>query len=279
MSIISTRRFGRMGNALYMYANVIALSKKFNIPFHFPTSTNNAEWNPIYFLEYANPNWVEGREDVLVNEIWNLDQHFNEISWQSEWNGKQVNLNGYWQSFKYFDWCKDEVLKVFNFPYNKRERFVSVHIRRGDYLNYRRIHPVVTYEYLDKAIQKMIDLGFGEYTLLFHSDDIEWAKEYASTWENLKVEFSEGKDEIGDLISMVNCEHQICSNSTLATWGAELNRNPNKIVIVPSENNWFGIDNQVKFTIKDMFRPEWIQISYIPVYELPLEEQVKYKLQ
>ncbi len=61
---------------------------------------------------------------------------------------------------------------------------------------------------------------------------------------------------------MQNCEHNICSNSTLALMAAELNQNPNKIVIVPSEKNWFGWENQQRMTIKDMFRPEFIQIQY-----------------
>lgn len=256
--MISTRRFGRCGNALYMYAHVIALSKKFNIPFHFPTTTDNPTWNPIYFLEYANPNWVQGVEDVLINEVWNTEQHFQEIEWKEEWNGKQVNLNGYWQSWKYFDWCREDVLKAFNFPYEFKDKVCSIHSRRGDYLLYPTKHPVVTMEYINKAIDYIL-ANTDTISFLVFSDDIAWCK------ENIKGEnitYSEGRNEIEDLTLMSHCAHNICSNSTLALWGAELNKNPDKVVVVPSESNWFGWENSAKMTVKDLFRPEWHQIKY-----------------
>ena len=278
MVFCSFRHFGRMGNFLWECACAYGFAKKHNLIFSVNPITNDTKWNPVYLEHLVHPNF-QLQEDILINEHWTTTQHFNDYQYTDEMVGKNIIFNGYNQSYKYWDFCREEMLNDFRFPYNKREKYISVHIRRGDYLKYRKLHPVVTHEYLDKAIVRMMESGFEDYTFLFHSDDIEWAKEYASKWGNLKVEFSEGKDEIGDLISMANCEHQICSNSTLATWGAELNRNPDKIVIVPSEQNWFGIDNSIKMTIKDMYRPEWIQITYTPVYELPLEEQLKYKLQ
>jgi len=256
--MISTRRFGRCGNALYMYANVIALSKKFNIPFHFPAITNDPVWNPIYFLEYANANWVNGVEDVLINEVWNTEQHYHEIEWKEEWNGKQVNLNGYWQSWKYFDWCREDVLKVFNFPYEFKDKVCSIHVRRGDYLQYPTKHPVVTMQYINEAMQYILSNTDTTNFLVF-SDDLAWCK------ENIKGEnitYSEGRNEIEDLVLMSHCAHNICSNSTLALWGAELNQNPNKVVVVPGEDNWFGWENRAKMTVKDLYRPEWIKIPY-----------------
>ncbi len=65
-----------------------------------------------------------------------------------------------------------------------------------------------------------------------------------------------------------HCEHIICSNSSLSLLMVELNLNPNKIVVVPSEVNWFGRENAAKMTVKDMYRPEWVQVPFTPIYEL-----------
>jgi hypothetical protein len=32
-------------------------------------------------------------------------------------------------------------------------------------------------------------------------------------------------------------------------------------VIIPSEDNWFGVDNKY-LQVQDIYRPEWIQIKY-----------------
>ena len=49
---------------------------------------------------------------------------------------------------------------------------VSVHVRRGDYLNDKDYHPVCSREYYDKAFSM-----FSENTsYLLFSDDIEWCK-------------------------------------------------------------------------------------------------------
>jgi len=71
--------------------------------------------------------------------------------------------------------------------------------------------------------------------------------------------FSEGKNEVEDMVSAACCEHTICSNSTFGVWIAELNQNPNKIVTIPSEKFWFKPEQ--KQVVKDIYRPEWIQID------------------
>ena len=256
--MVSTRRFGRLGNALYMYAAMIAYAKKHDSDYHFPTVTNNNVWNPIYFTELANNKWVNGVEDVLINEH---GHHYQELPFEKEWRDLQIVLNGYWQSYKYFDWCKEEVLRVFNFPYEMNKGVCSIHVRRGDYLLYPTRHPVVTIEYLENAMMEVMGRYGSHLKFKVFSDDIEWCKENVPKLYGAPIEFSEGKTELQDLIEMANSEHNICSNSTMSTWASELNRNPNKIVVVPSEGNWFGVDNS-HLAVHDMYRPEWVQIAY-----------------
>ena len=61
-------------------------------------------------------------------------------------------------------------------------------------------------------------------------------------FENIKIKDSnhkiiKGFKDYEDLISIAKCDHQIISNSTFGWWGAWLNLNKNKIVIVPKK--WF----------------------------------------
>ena len=70
-------------------------------------------------------------------------------------------------------------------------------------------------------------------------DDIDWCK------ENIKgdnVFYSEYMDDIYDLSVIKNCDYNINANSSFSWWGAWLNENPNKKVIIPKSYR------DVKFT-------------------------------
>lgn len=261
MSIVSWRPNGRMGNFLFMAAAAYGYSKKHNLEFSVPSSTHSPKWCPIYFPHLIHKSYQQGREDILINEIWKADRHYQEIEFKEEWRGKQIILNGYWQSHLYFDTWRDLLIDKFCLPWAQRKGVCSIHVRRGDYLQYPTKHPVVNLEYLHKAITIMKDKK-GIKSFLFHSDDIPWCLGTGMHmhFPDCEFHFSVGKHEVEDLISMSECEHQIISNSTLAWWGAELNLNPNKVVIAPSESNWFGPDNNL--SVKDLYRPEFIQIKY-----------------
>ena len=262
--IVSFRNAGRFGNFLYQSAMAFGYSKKYDIEFSVPNYTHNKIWSPIYLQHLVSPNHQQGREDVLINENWNDQRQYNEYEYKPEWKDKHVIFNGYNQSFKYWHFCRDEMLDAFGFPWKENKGVASIHARRGDYLQYPTKHPVITIEYLQKAVEILHFKGIRKF--LFHSDDIPWCMSCGLNlmFPDCEFEYSVGKNEVEDLISMANCEHQICSNSTLSTWAGELNRNPNKVVIVPAMSNWFGPDN--KLTVADMYRPEWVQISYKPIY-------------
>lgn len=265
--IVSTRRFGRLGNELFQYAAVIGYAQKHGIDWSIPRRSTDPVWNPTHFSHLFNEKWNEGREDVLLNEVWNLSMHYQEIPFRKEWSGLQIILNGYWQSPKYFDHCRDLVIKTFDYPWEFKKGICSIHVRRGDYLLYPTKHPVVTVEYLRKAIRFIIDNKKIK-RFKFFSDDIAWCVSCGINLEfpDCDFEYSTGNNETQDLIEMSCCEHNIISNSTMSWWAAELNQNPNKVVVVPQIENWFGPDN--KLSVKDLYRDHWVQILYTPAYKL-----------
>ena len=150
-----------------------------------------------------------------------------------------TSIDGYFQSYKYFDKHRDVILKEFTFKDHiiskcrlKISEYinpVSIHIRRGDYVN----HPgfwKITPEYLQESLHHFDD---DSYTFLIFSDDIEWCKQIFPEG----VVFMEGNNQFEDLCLMSLCNHNIISNSSYSWWAAYLNQNKNKKVIAPS--NWF----------------------------------------
>lgn len=264
--MVSAKRYGRLGNELYQAAAMIWYALKHNLEWSFPNITNDLIWNPTTFAHLHNPKWVNGKEDVVITEIWNLETQYQELEFREEWRYLQIVLNGYFQSYKFIDPYRKEILEIFNIPYEFKEKCCSLHIRRGDYLLYPLLHPVITNEYISKAINIIKEKGVDKFYVF--GDDLTWDLNFinAIAYPDCEFVYVSGNSAMKDLSLMSGCANNICSNSTLSLWAAELNQNPNKIVIVPSEDNWFGYEN--KLTVKDLFRPEFTKIKYKPAYEL-----------
>ncbi len=204
--MVSTRRFGRLGNELFQYAAVIGYAAKHGLEWSIPRSTNDAVWNPIHFPDLHNSKWVEGKEDVLVNENWNMQIHYQDIPFIEEWRDKQIVLNGYYQSHKYFDHCRDAVLHAFGLPWEMNKGVCSIHVRRGDYLLYPTKHPVVNMIYLVQAVDAMKKIGIKRFK--FFSDDIPWCVTCGINLQfpDCEFEYSTGKSEMEDLVDMSCCQ-------------------------------------------------------------------------
>lgn len=225
--MIGTRFYGRMGNVLFQAAHTIAFALKNNQEFSFPNKTNDPFWNPIYLDHLVNPKWVQGKEDILINENGHEWQH---IEYKKEWDDKQVVLNGYWQSWKYFDDFRKEILYLFDYPYEKKDGIVAIHVRRGDYLLLKDKHPYYGKEWYENAMRQ-----FDGYRFKFYSDDIKWCRD--NFGDRSDCEFSTLDSIEGDLIDASCCEHSIISSSTFGWWIGWLNRNKDKRVIIPEK--WF----------------------------------------
>ena len=111
----------------------------------------------------------------------------------------------------------------------QNENSVSIHIRRGDFatLNYH----LLSISYYQNAIQYMKEKFKNPHFYVF-SDDIQWAKENLKTDEKITfVDWTTSAEE--DLHLMTKTKHNIVANSSFSWWGAFLNPNKEKIVIIP----------------------------------------------
>ncbi len=111
-----------------------------------------------------------------------------------------------------------------------RENTVSVHIRRGDFLNLNR--DISNSGYYERAFAYIGERLISPFYLIF-SDDTEWAKDNMDI-PGEKLFISEmGFADYEELTIMKHCKNNIIANSTFSYWAAYLNSNTDKIVICP----------------------------------------------
>jgi hypothetical protein len=164
-----------------------------------------------------------------------------------------LEIEGFFQSEKYFKHHRDKLLKKFksSFPYYPDER-VAIHVRRGDYLKVSDYHPVCDLDYYQRAI----DMFPADTKFLVFSDDIDWCEQ---SFEGKRfthyqaIGLISGLGDLDDFYLMSSCHHQIISNSTFSWWASWLNTNPDKRIIAPKQ--WFG--KQCKSIVTDdIYTPE-----------------------
>ena len=168
----------------------------------------------------------------------------------------QINKNcyliGYWQSEKYFTSIKEIIQNDFqlniqpdNYHNNlanqiKNCNSVSVHFRRGDYLEDEKInsiHGILNNSYYYSSIE-FISTLISEPHLFFFSDDIEWVKKNINCTHTCTFINNDCLDKDSkELWLMSQCKHNIIANSSFSWWGAWLNKNRDKVVIAPKK--WF----------------------------------------
>jgi len=180
-------------------------------------------------------------------------------------------VEGYWQSEKYFKGIehvirKDLTLKKEIHGQNKTiaekialTRSVSLHVRRGDYVSnpvFSKVLGACQPDYYERAIGLMNE-KIENPTYFIFSDDIPWAKENLN-FKGRPATFVTNNNEaqcFEDLRLMSMCENNIIANSSFSWWGAWLNAQAGKIIIVPEK--WF---NDLAMCDDDLIPAEWVKV-------------------
>jgi hypothetical protein len=189
--------------------------------------------------------------------------------------GPQASLFGYFQSERYFtsiagglrDWLLPRepfgvaAAKVLG----QIERSlvpVSVHIRRGDYLNpgTAEFHGILGEPYYRQAIDR-IEAALGEGIDFFiFSDDPAAAEQVLNFVPKPRLNHVRGDPQRPweDMALMARCRHHVTANSSFSWWGAWLNRSPDKVVVAPRA--WFAPTELKKLNMTDLYPPGWILV-------------------
>ncbi|MDP3946424.1 MAG: alpha-1,2-fucosyltransferase [Lutibacter sp.] len=286
--MIYSNIYGGLGNQMFQYAIAKNISILNNVCFKLDVAKMNNSYLRDYSLKKFNiSNVIASLEEVKKfhkNKYYNyilrelqqknillgnkyyekLELIFDKkvLSLQSGY------LEGYWQSFKYFENIRDVLLKDFtlaeemNFEnkliYNEiiSTNSISIHIRRGDYISNsknNKIYNVFGLEYYNKAIDFITKQINNPYFYVF-SDDLEWASKYLNLSNVTYVGINSSKNPENDLVLMSYCKHNIIANSTFSWWAAWLNQNQNKIIIAPKK--WMSTVNN----LDDLYPQTWIRM-------------------
>ncbi|ULT28973.1 alpha-1,2-fucosyltransferase [Sphingobacterium sp. E70] len=114
----------------------------------------------------------------------------------------------------------------------QQQNAISLHVRRGDYLQESLFKDICTEEYYQKSIQYMLETNESPLFIIF-SNDIDWCKTHFKDLNAIFVEHNSGNNSFRDLQLMSQCNHHIIANSSFSWWGAWLNDSPDKIVVSP----------------------------------------------
>ncbi len=135
------------------------------------------------------------------------------------------------------------------YPFLFNLKCVSMHVRRGDYLDLSHYHPVLPVDYYHKALNRLPSFD----KILVFTNDLEWC------YKNLidsRIVFIEETDWITIYI-MSYCKYHVTANSSFSWWGARFAEifNSNTEINVMCPETWFGpgvLDNS-----KDLIPIRW----------------------
>lgn len=303
--------WGGLGNQMFIYAIFKKLSNGTKIVkmdmswFKLTDMHNGYELEKIFGISFpiATFNEINKYADNKIGILHTLKRRLLKSNYQKDFSGhkaitfyqevlnyKDVYLQGYWQSEKYFSTMEKKLRKEFCFNFEIRnnslkgtdfyenflscENKVSLHVRRGDYLSKRKggakglarqlilgkepeLGGVCTKDYYSNAIDLIENKTINSHYYIF-SDDIEWCKKNLILPEKRYtfVDINKKEDSYLDMYLMSQCNHNIIANSSFSWWGAWLNSYDDKMVIAP--DRWFqdGYSG-------DIIPEDWIRISTI----------------
>jgi hypothetical protein len=276
--IVTLRVSGGLGNQLFQYAAARSVAIRcsadlvLDLSFYHGGRHRNFELNqfPIKAELRGLPKSkflaaVSKMAGSLIPRI-----HYREKSFHYSLDFEQidapVSLDGYFQSFKYFDSCENQIRNELKPPaldgaYNRSlveaissKQSAILHVRRGDYVTNpkaKKTFAECTIDYYRRALEY---LPANSRVFVF-SDDILWAKQNLNLGESA-VFIGDGTPRSGieDLKLMSLGHHHIIANSTFSWWGAWL-AGPNKgLTIAPAR--WF-VDEAI--IDSDLFPNDWVR--------------------
>lgn len=148
----------------------------------------------------------------------------------------------YLQDYTIFDKYKEELKEIFKVPKNYFSSNVSLHIRRGDYVNNPFYVDLTKTDYYQRAVLRFPDAKFH----VFCHDgqdpeqdkkDKEWCREFLDSFIKGRYSIHSPVNEIHDFDEMACCKGHIMANSSFSFWASYLEPRPT-MTIAPKE--WFA---------------------------------------
>ncbi len=181
---------------------------------------------------------------------------------------KNAYFEGFWQSYLYYQKMIPELSKVISLKdetslkdFKEKHSFdskvsVSVHIRRGDFLNKNAGTKVVEKDYYERAVP-LFEQKVKNPTYYIFSDDIAWVeKEMGHLFTDVVYVSALNLPDYVEFALLKECHHAILSNSTFCWLATLLTNHKDKVVIYPTDwkNAYLNKDSNI-------CPPEWMGLE------------------
>ena len=251
---------GRLGNQMFQYASMRGIASVKGFDWVVPPENYDHTANYALFETFKMTNVQEKNIGFVDGEILKETIHCYDKNLVDSCSDN-TNLDGFFQTEKYFENIADEIRSDFTFKdeYLKPcKEFIDsldttpifLHVRRGDAIGKEHYHPVAPMSYYVEALKK-----FDKDTPCFvFSDDIDWCKSqelfksdrflFNDNIERYDYQSMDGSGSMQytllphvDLCLMSLCSGAIIVNSSFSWWGAWLQNNRGKVI---ASKPWFG---------------------------------------
>lgn len=267
--MIVVELMGGLGNQLFQIFACISLALDLNTNFKFcdkfyyniPKGCTKrfTYWNN--FLSDISDKVLDLKEDRKKYKIYNYQ---NARKYKDIPKINNLILNGYFQSYKYFEKNYEEIIKIINIRDKQkkvREKYnfdydniCSIHFRYGDYKHKKKFHINLDINYYKRATDK---INAKKYLLFYEKEDKDLIERNINYIKKDGVEYIYINTSIPDyeqLLIMSLCKDNIIGNSTFSWFAAYFNERKDKKIIQPSrtitkENSMFDFSPNDWITI------------------------------
>ena len=249
----------------YTYAMKLGVNLMINRDYR-DVRKNISDYKLLQHLNFCNNEYINNTSSIDYKEP---NFYYNEVNLDSK---KNYNINGYFQSHRYFTKESLDLLKMHIFKEQMdlvieaklyiddikikyRKPIVLVHIRRGDYVNNTK-YVNLTENYYINAMNSIQ----GDCVYLVFSDDVQYVKSMNLFNKNSDVVICEEENVEKAFLKMIFCDHYIIANSTLSLTAYYFRNNENALLLAPFK--WFGNIFEHEYKPEDLLPPNAVLIQF-----------------
>ena len=240
-------RLGNLGNQMFQFAALKGIASHHGYEWKIPPNDDSRIHDYSLFRIFEMSSVKSSNVGYVPHKDYSFDStgQLNPLNFGFDFDffnqcPDNVNIKGFFQSEKYFENFRNEIKVDFTFKSSLIEfvsarfpqlsdKFIALHVRRGDYLNLTDHYRILDEEYYNQALDRLPD-----WPLMIFTDDKKWIKESNFLGEREFI-ISEFEDYAHDLCLMSMASALIIANSTFSWWGAWLSGSSK--IIAPRQ--WF----------------------------------------
>lgn len=263
----SIGHYGRLGNQMFQYAALLGIADKVGVSAGIDVNNSKIAVTVNYLVgperlelldTFPHMHMFEDSTSFHPNQqaaqkVFEYSPDFYDIP-------DNTDIQGYFQSEKYFTHIEDRIREEFRFgpdvmgmamhhiqtaTEDGKVPSTVMHVRRGDYTQIQDCHPLCPRAYYTQAYE---DFCGGK--IIVVSDDIKWVKE---NWDIPDAYYVDSGSQAIDMCIISLCDHCIIANSTFSWWGAWLNTKGGSVV---APSTWFG-SKYAHYDISDLYPEGW----------------------